>query len=302
MPKRSAFHVSVPASSANLGPGFDAVGIALDLRLRARVEAASRFSLSFEDGPHAPSHDGYAEAILAAMRRIDPKLPCVTMRVENAIPLGKGLGSSAAGALLGLATASYARTERLDRTMLAQHICEIEGHPDNALAALYGGTVIAASSKASDCIRVDAPHDLCALVVVPEFDLATHAARALLPDRYDRKDMVYQVQRASLLGAALASGSWNALGAAMHDRLHQPYRAEVVPGLAAALAVRAKELVGIALSGAGPSVLAIVRQSAAWRGIARRLEACFADAGVPARTHRLAFAARGLVVRGLTAS
>jgi len=299
MPKHRAFAVSVPASSANLGPGFDAVGIALDLRVRASVEPAARFSLHF-GGTEVPSHDGYADAILAAMRRIDPKLPRVKMHVENAIPLGKGLGSSAAGALIGLAVASQARGETLDRAMLAHHICAIEGHPDNALAALYGGAVIAASSHADDCIRIEAPRDLCALVVVPEFDLATKEARALLPDRYDRKDMVYQAQRASLLGAALASGSWKSLACAMHDRLHQSYRAERVPGLAAALAVKAKELVGIALSGAGPSVLAIVRSDAPWRGIARRLEACFADAGIPARAHRLAFASRGLLVRGLT--
>jgi homoserine kinase len=296
-----AFSISVPASSANLGPGFDAVGIALDLRVRAVIEPASRFRLTFEDGPHAPSHDGYAAAILDAMRRVDPKLPRVAMHVENAIPLGKGLGSSAAGALLGLAAAMQARDGALDRDALAHHVCALEGHPDNALAALHGGAIIAASSHAHDCVRIEAPRDLRALVVIPEFDLATREARALLPDRYDRTDVVYQVQRASLLGAALASGSWKALACAMNDRLHQPYRAERIPGLAAALAVKAKELVGIALSGAGPSVLAIVHEGAAWRGIARRLEACFADAGIPARSHRLQFAARGLLVRGLTA-
>jgi homoserine kinase len=297
MPLRNAFVVSVPASSANLGPGFDAVGIALDLRVRATVQPANRFALRFS-GPHAPSHDGYADAILAAMKRVNERLPRVKMHVENGIPLGKGLGSSAAASVLGLVVASRARGEILSRERLAHLACELEGHPDNALAAIYGGTVVAASADARDCVRIDAPRDLCALVVVPEFELATREARALLPDRYDRGDMIYTAQRASLLGAALGSGSWKALRAAMHDRLHQPYRAAHVPGLAAALALRARRLIGIALSGAGPSVLAILHEDAPWRTIAQRLEACFASAGVAARAHRLAFAARGVMVRG----
>lgn len=297
MQPREAFAVSVPATSANLGPGFDAVGIALDLRVRALVEPSDRFRLTF-GGLHAPSHDGYADAIVAAMKRIDERLPRVRVHVENEIPLGKGLGSSAAAAVLGLVVAARARGEYLSRETLAHHTCELEGHPDNALAAIYGGTVVATSASANDCVRIEAPRGLRALVVVPAFDLATHEARALLPERYERCDMVYQAQRASLLGAALASGSWRALGAAMNDRLHQPYRAQRVPGLAEALAVRARDLVGVALSGAGPSVLAIVRESASWRSIAHRLEDCFARAGIAAQAQHLAFAARGVVVRG----
>jgi homoserine kinase len=297
MQQRSTFVVSVPATSANLGPGFDAVGVALDLRMRAEVEPGDTFSLSF-GGPQAPSHDGFADAIVAAMRRIDERLPLVHVHVENAIPLGKGLGSSAAASVLGLVVASRAHGEVLSRERLAQLACELEGHPDNALAAVYGGTVIAASPSARDCVRIDAPRNLNALVVVPEFDLATSEARALLPDRYERSDMIYTAQRASLLGAALASGSWRALRAAMNDRLHQPYRAQRVPGLAAALALRARELVGIALSGAGPSVLAIVHEDASWRSIAARLQGCFRRAGIDARAHHLSFAARGVMVRG----
>ena len=295
LPER--FVVSVPASSANLGPGFDAVGIALDLRLRAVVESHDRFALHF-GGSNVPSHDGYADAIVAAMRRIDERLPRVRMHVENAIPLGKGLGSSAAASVLGLVVASRARGEILGRDRLAQLACDLEGHPDNALAAVYGGTVVSISASMRDCVRLNAPRDLCALVVVPEIDLATSEARALLPERYERRDVIYTAQRASLLGAALGSGSWRALRAAMNDRLHQPYRAERVPGLAAALALRARDLVGIALSGAGPSVLAILHEGAAWQSIAARLEACFSRSGIVSRTHRLAFAARGVLVRG----
>ena len=139
--------------------------------------------------------------------------------------------------------------------------------------------MIATSSRAS--IKLPAPRDLQAIVVVPEFDLATERARALLPIQYDRRDVVFNIQRAALLGAALASGSWNVLREAMHDRFHQPYRGAVVPGLAEALRVDSPELIGIALSGAGPSVLAIVRDRAAWRPIAARIDACFEPPASP---------------------
>jgi homoserine kinase len=296
MPSHNAFAVSVPASSANLGPGFDAVGIALDLRIRALVEPAHRFSLAFE-GEHAPSHDGFADVIVAAMQRIDERLPPVRVRVDNGIPLGKGLGSSAAARVLGLLVASRAAGRPISRNRLAELACELEGHPDNAFAAVYGGAVIAAVPQARSCVRVAAPKDLRALIVVPEIELGTEEARALLPERYERQDVVFTAQRASLLGAALGSQSWRALGEAMRDLFHQPYRADRIPGLREALAVRAPHLVGVALSGAGPSILAFVRGGAAWRGLASRLESCFERAGVGARSYLLDFAARGAAIR-----
>ena len=229
------------------------------------------------------------------------QLPRVSINVDNAIPLGKGLGSSAAASILGLIIASRAHGRALRRSQLAELACELEGHPDNALAALYGGAVVAASSAARDCVRLAAPAGLRALIVVPEVELSTCDARALLPERYARNDMVFTAQRASLLGAALGSGSWKALQSAMNDCVHQPYRAAKIPGLAEALAIRSRDLVGVALSGAGPSVLAIVRSAAASRAMAKPIVAAFADAGVPAKALHLAFAARGaVVVEGLT--
>ena len=174
-------------------------------------------------------------------------------------------------------------------------MCELEGHPDNALPAVYGGIVIATSSRAS--IKLPAPRDLQAIVVVPEFDLATERARALLPIQYDRRDVVFNIQRAALLGAALASGSWNVLREAMNDRFHQPYRGAVVPGLAEALRVDSPELIGIALSGAGPQRAghrARSRRVAPDRRPHRRL---LRSRLIAARSYRLPFAARGLVSR-----
>jgi homoserine kinase len=291
---RNSFVVSVPATSANLGPGFDAVGIALDLRIRAIVEPANRFSLEFS-GPEKPTHAGFERMLISAMHSISTELPRVRVQIQNAIPLGKGLGSSAAARALGVTIAARTHGLDLDRDAVAHRVCELEGHPDNALPAVYGGIVIAAASHAS--VKLAAPHELRAIVVVPACELATAHARALLPAQYDRSDVVFNIQRAALLGAALASGSWNALRDAMQDRIHHPYRAAVVPGLADALAVDASELLGVALSGAGPSVLALVHERVAWRPVAARIAACFGAAGIASRSYCLAIAARGLILR-----
>lgn len=148
MSRFEAFSLSVPATSANLGPGFDAVGLALGLRIRAQVNPARTFELTFAAGPNAPTHDAYHTAIIAAMRCIDPELPRARITIDNAIPLGKGLGSSAAAAVLGVAIAARAHGIALSRQTIAHHVCALEGHPDNALPAVFGGAVIAASSDA----------------------------------------------------------------------------------------------------------------------------------------------------------
>ena len=289
----NAFAVRIPATSANLGPGFDAVGIALSMQLRARVHKAKRFSIDF-GGASIPSHDGYERAILDAMMRVTTHRPNVRVSIENEIPLGKGLGSSAAASILGLLVGVRASGKSLSREAIALHACALEGHPDNALPALFGGAVISVPGAR---ITLPAPQGIAAVVVVPQIDLSTKASRALLPQRYSRSDMAFTAGRASLLGAALASGSWRALHAAMHDRLHQPYRAKKIPGLDEALALRARGLLGVALSGAGPSVLAFVRESAA-ASIGARLRACFEKAGLSAESYELRFASRGASVRG----
>ena len=294
MPRFDAFSLSVPATSANLGPGFDAVGLALGLRVRAQAAPARRFTLDFVAGPNAPTHDGYRDAMLAAMLRVSPELPRARIIVNNAIPLGKGLGSSAAAAVLGIAIAARAAGIELSRNDIAQHVCAIEGHPDNALPAVFGGAVIAASGDARSFVRVRTMGALRAVLLVPDCALSTEQARALLPERYDRCDVVFTAQRAALLGAALASGEWGALREAMRDRVHQPYRAPHIPGLAQALDIRSRSLLGVALSGAGPSVIAMLRRGAAWEGIAARIAGCFEAAGVAVQTLPLALGVRGL--------
>ncbi len=270
------------------------MAIALSAKMSATVAPARRFSLHFSAGRHAPTHDGLRDAFERAMRRI-AALPSVRIEIENEIPLGAGLGSSAAATVLALGIAQRASGDRIDRLRIGALACEIEGHPDNALAALYGGTTIACDART--VLRLPALRESIALLTIPQLDLSTADARSLLPKAYSREDTVFSVQRAAMLGAALASGNLDCLRAAMHDRIHQPYRAAKIPGLRALLAYDAPGLRGIALSGAGPTVLALLDTRADVRRIGADLRAIFADAGIPSTTLRLRPSASGLSLR-----
>lgn len=297
-PLSDSFTLSVPASSANLGPGFDAVGLALDLRIRARVRilaAGATPSWRF-DGEHAPSHEGLRDEIARGIARIAGAhvLPPLEIAVTNDIPLGKGLGGSAAGAVLGVAIGAHVRPEPAREAELAQTIAEIEGHPDNGISALLGGIVVAAQApgEVPTYLRFEPPPGLRAFVVVPAIEMPTVQARSILPASYSRRDAVFNIQRAALLGAAFASGRTDLLRAAMRDRVHQPYRASFVPGLEEMLAIDGPGIFGVALSGAGPSVIALV--DAGERTAGERIAAIFARSGIVSRTYDLAIAATGL--------
>jgi homoserine kinase len=290
-----AFTFSVPATTANLCPGFDAVGVALRLRSYATITSASRFGLTFVRNSCAPTHDGVAEAIVRAARSVANPLPRIKLHIDNRIPLGKGLGSSAAAAVLGIAAALHARNQSVSRRLVARLACEIEGHPDNALAAVFGGGVIAASHERGCYVRVPMPAALRVLVVIPDIDLPTSRSRALLPWRYRSKDVVFNAQRAALLGATLASGSWRHLREAMRDRIHQPYRSLHIPGMDEALSITHRDAFGVALSGAGPSLIVFLRTGALPERVARRFTGCFDRVKVRTRLLLLRCDARGLI-------
>lgn len=297
---RDPFQVSVPASSANLGPGFDSVGLALELRISACVSVLAegetpRWTFA---GNYVPTHHGLRDEIARGIARIAGSrvLPPLGIAVTNDIPLGKGLGGSAAGAVLGVAIGAQLRGIAAGEAELAQTIAEIEGHPDNGIPALLGGIVVAAQAPGErpTYLRFAPPSDMRAVVVVPQIEMPTVQARAILPTSYSRRDAVYNIQRAALLGAAFASGRSDMLRAAMRDRIHQPYRAGFVPGLEEMIAIEGPDIYGIALSGAGPSVIALVRR--ADPSISQAIEAIFARGGIATRTFDLAIAERGLLV------
>ncbi|HTD36474.1 MAG TPA: homoserine kinase [Candidatus Limnocylindrales bacterium] len=291
----NGFTVSAPASSANLGAGFDAVALALELRMTARVSELSPGSSSqwTYSGSHAPTHDGLRGCVERGIVRIAPAAPPLRVALDNAIPLGAGLGSSAAAHALGVAIGARLVDRAPEDDLLAHTVAELEGHPDNALAAWYGGAVVAALGDDGLTSARFAPPQAAAVVVVPEIELPTAQARALMPETYGRADAIHNVQRAALLGAALASGRLDLLRAATRDRLHQPYRAVAVPGLSEMLALDDAALVAVTLSGAGPSVLALVREGP--ERIGRLIAGIFARHGV-----RSALLTPALAFSGLT--
>jgi homoserine kinase len=227
--------------------------------------------------------------------------PLVSILVENAIPLGKGLGASAAGAVLGLTIGAELAESPPEERALARYAADLEGHPDNALPALLGGVVIAAMPDGEDpaYLRFDPPAGLAAVVVTPRIVLPTAAARALLPASYERRDVVFNVQRASLLAASLATGDLHALRIATGDRVHQPYRAPLVPGFDEMLGFTMPGLYAIALSGAGPSVIALVESAGDSLAIGKAMQGAFAREGIDSDVFHLGISTRGATVDAL---
>jgi homoserine kinase len=253
--------VRVPASSANLGPGFDALGMALEIYLVCRFEAADRLTI------RATGRDAECistlednliwQTALAVARDTGGTLPPVTLEIDNDIPIGKGLGSSAAALTAGVVMADHLLGLHWKPLRILDEAARIEGHPDNVAACVLGSIVASAmeSGGVARAVRLQLPARYGVGIVVPDFILPTSVARAVLPDFYSRADTVFNVQRSALLIGALTTGTTSAFPAALEDRLHQPYRAALVPGLDEMVRLRAPGLLGCVLSGAGPSVL-----------------------------------------------
>jgi homoserine kinase len=257
----AAWKLRVPASSANLGPGFDALGLALSVYLRCRFRSAEQLKIVVR-GRDADlisrGEDNFIwQTALGVAREVGAALPPVELIVDNDIPLGKGLGSSAAALVAGVVIANVLLGLGWKPLRVLGEAARIEGHPDNVAASVLGSMVATAMDSAglARAVRIELHPKYCVGVVVPDFALPTKQARAVLPTGYSKQDVIFNVQRAAMLVAALATGTTAAFPAALEDRLHQPYRAALVPGLDEILKLRAPGLLGCALSGAGPSVL-----------------------------------------------
>lgn len=256
-----AWSVRVPASSANLGPGFDALGLALSSYLTCRFRRAGRLTIRVtgrDAGQISTGEDNLIwQTALDVARDTGATLPPIELEVDNAIPLGKGMGSSAAALTAGVVIADRLLELGWPAHLILNEAARIEGHPDNVAACVLGSVVASAidSGGVARAVRLELPENFLVSVVVPDFPLPTKEARRALPESYSKADTVFNVQRAALLTAALATGSTGAFPAAFEDRLHQPYREALVPGLADILKLRAPGLLGCTLSGAGPSVL-----------------------------------------------
>lgn len=298
----SRVRVSVPASTANLGPGFDALGLALDLRNEiemAFADAPERRLAVEGEGADALPRDASnlifrsVDALLAASGRSGRGLRVVA---RNRIPLASGLGSSAATTVGALAAANRLFAAGLDDAALLGLATRLEGHADNAAAALHGGLnlVVADPGGGAPLVRKVAIPPQRLVVVTPDFGLPTQETRAALPRQVPLADAAFNIGRALLVVEALRDGDWALLGRALEDRLHEPHRAARIPGYDAVVeAARRAGAVAVAISGGGPSLAAFC--SGSHEAVAAAMVAAWRDHGLDARPFALDVDGRGLV-------
>jgi homoserine kinase len=264
------FRVRVPASTANLGPGFDAFGMALTLYNEFTVRPSPDGVRVTIDGEGADELAGdadnlFVQAFARALAGVGAEAPGFDLHMRNTIPLSRGLGSSASAAVGGLVAANHVLDNALSADRLLQLACEIEGHPDNVAAALFGGLIVCATEDGElpTHARVPAPDDLSAVVCVPDQHLPTALARKVVPQEVRLGDAVYNIGHAALLLTGIMQSDEACIRAGMNDRLHQPYRATIFPAMQPIMdAALAAGACGSALSGAGSSILALTFRSA----------------------------------------
>ena len=255
--------VVVPGSTSNLGPGFDAIGLALQLYLRLRIVAIDEkrrrnISWSFIDRP-LTGENAIERAFCAIDAEQPVDFPALHIEVSSEIPMLSGLGSSAAAIVAGLRLYELiAGAQPIDRLLAIA--TRLEGHPDNAAPSLLGGFVVSAVADDGRVASIASrwPSQLRIVFGRPHVRLETSKARAALPATVPHGDAVFNLQRVAMLVQSIAAGDTRGLREALRDRLHQPYRAPLVPGLEQALALEHPSLIGVFLSGAGPAVGAVV--------------------------------------------
>ncbi|HEY0005427.1 MAG TPA: homoserine kinase [Pyrinomonadaceae bacterium] len=304
---RPAFEVRVPASTSNLGAGFDCFGLALRLYLTARATFASgsklpcRVRQTRSEGhsllPRTAENLIFRAMCLTA-ERLDQRLPPVRLAVHNEIPLGRGLGSSAAAILAGVRLGAALCDAELSSEALLRIALELEGHADNLAPSLYGGWTIACQRSTEDVLvlRKRWPSEIKVIIISPDVPLETKRARAILPASVSFADAVYNLQRAALLTGALEERAYELVWEAMRDRLHQGRREALVPGLSEALRMpRLPGLLGLALSGAGPSVLALALDH--FDEIGAQVADCFHQHEIKTRVRVLEVDDEGMKIR-----
>ncbi len=295
-PRAMIVSVDVPASTANLGPGFDCLGLALELRNELRLHETGQglqVEIAGEGSGDLPADatNLIVQAAFAVFERLGERRRGLSFRCINRIPLGSGLGSSAAAAVAGALAANALVSGGLSLEQILGIVFEMEGHADNAAASLYGGLNAVASDETGLIVRQLPAADLTLAVVVPEVRLPTQAMRQTLPSSVALKDAVFNLGHSLLLIEALRTGDLELLSFAAEDRLHQPYRLEHIPGFeeaeAAARSVGAR---AVTLSGAGPGLVAFGSQPSR---VAEAMQAGFERAGIGARSWTLPIAFKG---------
>jgi homoserine kinase len=268
--QREPLHLRLPATSANLGPGFDALGLAMALYLTIDATIAEDFRID-ATGRNADLCSRLEDNLILTtymdvLANAGILAPRLHLQLYNEIPLGMGCGSSAAALLAGVLLATHFGNLKWTNQQVLEEACRREGHPDNVAACCFGGMTASVVTK-EGLVTATCGQDLTwnLLLALPPVSLSTKKARAVLPAHYSREDAVANIQATALLVAAFAHGRGDLLHTAMQDRLHQPYRMRVCPLLALLLPLAGRSddpaVLGVALSGAGPSVLLITEDS-----------------------------------------
>jgi len=255
------FKVSVPASTSNLGPGFDALGLALKLYNDFIVEPSDFYSVEIEgEGADALPKDEknlFIRAYRSTMEYLGQSQP-IKVKQVNRIPLGRGLGSSATAIVGGILAAEKISGKELSLPEVIDVAFKFEPHPDNVLPAYTGGFVVAATNGDLTYIKLDWPQELKVIIVVPELFLSTEESRSVLPDKYSREDVIFNIQRVALLLGALQKRDFGLLKEAVKDRIHQPYRCDLIPSFWEVLSEGYKAgAYAVYLSGAGSCIGAL---------------------------------------------
>jgi homoserine kinase len=284
--RQSSFEVRVPASTANMGAGFDCLGLALEIYLSVRAtvlsapgertRARSRGVRGTSELPSSPEQNLIFRAMRHTADREGFELPRVRLAVQNEIPVAGGLGSSAAATVAGIALGFAVTGRAVSKDATLRYATEMEGHPDNVAAALLGGLVVTFTRNDGmvAAVRKQWPKVIRLIVVTPSVKLETKKSRAVLAPMIPRADAVHNLQRSALFIASLEERRYDLLWDAMQDRLHQTARETLIPGLAEVLALpRMPGLLGVALSGAGPSVLAL--STGRYDEIGKAIARCF---------------------------
>ena len=300
-PRQAPLHLALPATSANLGPAFDAAALAIDLYLTIDARPASDFSIKAtgRDSKICTALENnlilntYRQILQSRALNIIP----LALRIKNNIPIGKGCGSSAAARLAGIALANhFGRMHWTDSQIIAE-ASRREHHPDNASACWMGGLTIARMSQTDDdidvvCIQPKGKWPL--LLAIPEESLSTEEARRVLPVQYSRADAVLNIQNSLLLLAAFTQGRHELLAPALEDRIHQPYRAPLCPLLPCLQELAATPgVLGAALSGAGPSVIVFLDPQSSAQKTQKNIAAHLARNGLHAELLLSSIAVRG---------
>ncbi len=298
--------VCVPATTANIGPGFDCLGAALTLHNEfcfTRSTDATPLTITVAgancEGVGQDADNLVYQAFVQLYDRIKQPVPAIALHIQMAVPLARGLGSSATAIIGGLVGANELAGKPYSNAQLAELATAMEGHPDNVVPALLGGARISATGRDRPWEIAELTwHDsIVPIVAIPDFELSTRAARSVLPESYSRSDVIFNASHLGLLLQGLATGNPDWLRAALQDKIHQPYRQSLIPGYdavhAAAIAAGAY---GLVISGAGPTLLALAPIDQA-ETVRQAMFDTWTATGVPAIALVLRLDTTGTVVR-----